>query len=237
MQTLTTQMKDAQATTKKNIVVLVSGSGSNLQAIIDACESGCINGQVIAVISNVADVYALQRAAAHNIKAITLVHKDYADRVSFDSELAKKISDLQADVIVLAGFMRILSAPFVEQFAGKLFNIHPSLLPKYPGLHTHKKALTNNDEYHGCSIHFVTAELDGGPLVIQSRIAINASDTEQTLITRIAEKEWLIYPLILSWFCQERLRLVDDQVWLDNNKIKNEGLLYEDILQLEDDTL
>lgn len=219
-----------QTSMKKKIVVLVSGSGSNLQAIIDGCDSHTINGEVVAVISNVKNVYALERAVKHNISAISLSHKDYENRERFDIALAKKIHSFTPDVVVLAGFMRILSANFVAQFAGKLFNIHPSVLPKYPGLHTHQKALQNEDTFHGCSIHFVTAELDGGPIVLVSQFKILPTDTEQTLPLRVAQREWLIYPLILKWFCQDRLRLAHDQVWLDNNKIKKEGLLYEDIL-------
>ena len=210
-------------------MVLVSGSGTNLQAIIDACEANEINGDVVAVISNVVGVHSMERAKKHNIPAIELPHNSFENRALFDRELAQQVLHFKPDIVVLAGFMRILSLDFVNAFAGKLLNIHPSLLPKYPGLHTHKKALQNNDEYHGCSIHFVTAELDGGPIVIQSRVPILATDTLQTLQSKVAAREWIIYPLILNWFCNERLRLQNDEVWLDNKKINKQGILYEDL--------
>lgn len=221
--------------TMKNIVILVSGSGSNAQAIIDACANGQINGRVLAVISNVPGVYALERVALHNcssplqVDGITLNHKDFEKREDFDSALASKVASYSPDVVVLAGFMRILSERFVDQFTGMLFNIHPSLLPLYPGLHTHQKALYNNDKYHGCSIHFVSAELDGGPVVLQSRIKIADDDNEQSLAFRVAQREWLIYPLLISWFCDDRLHLQNDQVFFDNNKIGRQGLCYEDL--------
>ncbi|MGB3727498.1 MAG: phosphoribosylglycinamide formyltransferase [Glaciecola sp.] len=214
----------------KNIVVLVSGSGSNLQAIIDACDKGHIAGKVVAVISNKANVYALERARNHSIAAHTLQHTDYEDRLSFDKALAKKINEYKPDLLVLAGFMRILSAEFVEQFAGITLNIHPSLLPKYPGLHTHKRAIENNDSFHGASIHFVTAELDGGPVVLQTKVSVDKSDTPDSLASKVAEREWLIYPLAVKWFCDERLTLQGTKVSFDNIIIKSQGITYEDLV-------
>lgn len=201
----------------KRIVVLVSGSGSNLQAIIDECEAGHINGHVVGVISNVPNVYALERAKQHNTPSVMLNHRDFASRELFDAELAKHITQFSADLIVLAGFMRILSSTFVGLFTGKMLNIHPSLLPKYPGLHTHTKVLENNDTTHGASVHFVNAELDGGPVVIQSIIKVTGDDTINSLPRRIAITEWQIYPLAVKWFCNDTLRLGHNGVWFEQN--------------------
>lgn len=210
----------------KRILVLVSGSGSNLQAIIDKCESGFIAGRVVGVISNVPDVYALERAKQHKIPYLTVDHRQYASRESFDAELAKGAHSFSADLVVLAGFMRILSESFVLQFSGKMLNIHPSLLPKYPGLHTHKKAIQNKDGLHGASIHFVNAELDGGPVVIQSIVKVDTLDTVDTLQSKVAITEWQIYPLAVKWFCEGALRLQQDQVWFDK-VIVEKSLLIE----------
>ena len=210
----------------KRILVLVSGSGSNLQAIIDKCLSGYIAGNVVGVISNVPNVYALERALQHNIPYLTLDHKQYKTREAFEADLAKSVHSFRADLIVLAGFMRILSESFVMQFSGKMLNIHPSLLPKYPGLHTHKKAIQNRDALHGASIHFVNAELDGGPVVIQSIVNVDTLDTIDTLQAKVALTEWHIYPLAVKWFCEGALRLQQDQVWF-KNQIAEEPLFID----------
>ncbi|MDT0594306.1 phosphoribosylglycinamide formyltransferase [Glaciecola petra] len=212
---------------KSRIVVLVSGSGSNLQVIIDKCEQGLINGEVVAVISNVEKVYALERAYKHNIPSHTLTHTAFETREAFDHELQKIIEKYSPDLITLAGFMRILTPNFVAAFAGKMLNLHPSLLPKYPGLNTHKRALENADDVHGASIHFVTSELDGGPVVLQSAISIMHNDTPETLAKKVSKCEWLIYPMAIKWFCEGRLRLHQERVWLDNKKIIKTGLIYE----------
>ncbi len=204
----------------KRIIVLVSGSGTNLQAIIDQCENNTINGKVVAVISNKDKVFALQRADKHGIPTCVISHKDYPDRLSFDNALADKISLNKPDLIVLAGFMRILSAQFVDRFTGKMLNIHPSLLPKYPGLHTHQKVLQNKDSKHGASIHFVTPELDGGPLVVQSEIDVASTDSLDSLIAKVAASEWVIYPLAIKWFCEDALRLVKEAVWFSKDIVK-----------------
>lgn len=214
----------------KKIVVMISGSGTNLQAIIDGCTTKLINGEVVAVISNKPDVYGLERARKSDIPAISLLHTDFDSREEFDTELANRIHQYKPDLVVLAGFMRILSPNFVQQFAGKMLNIHPSLLPKYPGLNTHQRAIDNGDKYHGASIHFVTAELDGGPVVIQSQISIDENDTSESLAKRVAVKEWLIYPLVVSWFCDDRLHLEKDLVWFDGKRIRQYGILYEKLL-------
>lgn len=199
------------------IVVLVSGSGSNLQAIIDECAAGNIQGKVVAVISNVAGAYALTRAAQYGIDSVVIDHKAFVDREMFDIALAKEVNRFSPDLVVLAGFMRILSPGFVSQFEHKMFNIHPSLLPKYPGLGTHQKAIENRDLSHGASVHFVNAELDGGPVVLQSLIKINENDTVESLQDRLAKTEWVIYPLAVKWFCQGALRIVKDKVRFGGN--------------------
>jgi phosphoribosylglycinamide formyltransferase-1 len=197
----------------KRIVVLVSGSGSNLQAIIDECEAGFINAEVVGVISNVPGVLALERAKKHNIVNTVINHTEFESRACFDACLAKQVIEFKPDLIILAGFMRILSEDFVAKFHGKMLNIHPSLLPKYPGLHTHKKVIENRDLYHGSSVHFVTAELDGGPVVLQSVVRVDGNDSVTSLQEKLSLTEWLIYPLAAKWFCEGTLGLTQDKIW------------------------
>ncbi len=206
---------------KKNIVILISGSGSNLQAFIDAQKQPDFDGDIKAVISNNADAYGLTRAKQAGIPAITVAHRDFEDRQSFDRELANVIQDYQPDLVVLAGFMRILTAEFVAKFKGKLLNIHPSLLPKYPGLNTHRKALENHDKYHGTSVHFVTEELDGGPLIGQSKTEILAGDDEQSLIKRVQDLEHKLYPHIAKLFLNDSIKLQEDHVYFENNLLES----------------
>lgn len=205
------------------IVVLISGNGSNLQAIIDATESGRIPGSVVGVISNRPDVYGLERANEHNIQAQVIDHKSYETREQYDQVLASSIAALNPDVVVLAGFMRILTADFVEQFEGKLINIHPSLLPKYQGLNTHQRALDAGDEEHGCSVHFVNEQLDGGPVILQAKVPVFGDDDADSLADRVHVQEHLIYPLVVKWLCEKRLRLQSDGVYLDNSLLPEQG--------------
>lgn len=176
------------------IVVLISGSGSNLQALLDACSDGRIQGQIVAVISNKAGVKGLSRAAAAGVPSQVLEHTHYPSREAFDAALQQCIQSHHPDLIVLAGFMRILTPEFVSQFEGKLINIHPSLLPKFPGLHTHQRALEAGETEHGASVHFVTGELDGGPIIIQGRVPVLPEDTAETLAARVLEQEHIIFP-------------------------------------------
>ncbi|EWH12154.1 phosphoribosylglycinamide formyltransferase [Catenovulum agarivorans DS-2] len=210
----------------KNIVVLISGSGSNLQAIIDACQSGQIDGRISAVVSNKADAYGLVRAENASIPTHTLNHKSFASREDYDTELAKLIDSYQPDLVVLAGFMRILTAGFVQKFVGKMLNIHPSLLPKYQGLNTHQRALDAGDKEHGVSVHFVTEELDGGPVVCQASIDVAQTDTADSLAQRIHVKEHIIYPLVVDWFCKGKLTMKNGQAWLDNKVLPATGIRY-----------
>ncbi|WP_109393989.1 phosphoribosylglycinamide formyltransferase [Proteus terrae] len=200
----------------KNIVVLISGNGSNLQAVIDACRANKITGNVVAVLSNKADAYGLERAKLANIPAYFVDPALYNDRTDYDKALIEQIDAYQPDIVVLAGFMRILSPDFVTHYQHKLLNIHPSLLPKYPGLHTHRQVLANKDSFHGVTVHFVTEELDGGPMIIQARIPVLPDDTEQSLQARIQTEEYRIYPLAIGWLADERLKMKSNQAFLDD---------------------
>jgi phosphoribosylglycinamide formyltransferase-1 len=196
------------------IVVLVSGSGSNLQTLIDAIAKGSLHAQICAVISNKTDAYALERAQQAGIPTEIIAHAQYETREDFDAELTRRIEKYQPKLIVLAGFMRILTADFVNHFYGKMINIHPSLLPKYRGLHTHKRALEAGDSEHGLSIHYVSAELDGGPVILQKSVPILSDDTESSLAKRVLVQEHIAYPQVVEWFAQGRLQLIDNQVIL-----------------------
>lgn len=207
----------------KKIIVLVSGSGSNLQAIIDACQQHQIHGNVVAVISNKADVYALERATQANIPTHVISHQDYASREIFDQAVAKVIDTYHPDLIILAGYMRILTPDFVNHYAGMMLNIHPSLLPKYPGLHTHRRAIEAGDTEHGTTIHFVTKELDGGPVILQAKVPIFTHDEEQDVIDRVLVQEHQIYPLVVKWFCDGRLKMQNDVAYLDDKVIPAGG--------------
>lgn len=206
-----------------NIVVLISGNGSNLQAIIDACKVNKIKGTVRAVFSNKADAFGLERARETGIPTHVLSANDFANRDAFDKQLIAEIDNYTPDVVVLAGFMRILSPTFVEHYAEKLLNIHPSLLPKYPGLHTHRQALENGDKEHGTSVHFVTDELDGGPVILQARVPVFAGDTEDDVTARVQTQEHAIYPLVISWFVDGRLKMRDNAAWLDGKRLPPQG--------------
>jgi len=190
----------------KKIVILISGRGSNMLALLEA-DLPC---QVAAVISNRADAKGLDTAKAQGIDTAVISHKDYADRASFDTALAEVIDRYAPDVVVLAGFMRILTDAFVEHYRGKLINIHPSLLPAYTGTHTHERAIQDGVSIHGCSVHFVTPTLDGGPVIIQAAVAVLRNDTAESLSARVLHEEHLIYPQALSWLCRE-------QVWLNED--------------------
>ena len=192
-----------------SIVALISGSGSNLQALIDAQEQGA-PFRIRAVISNEPNAFGLERARRHGIATEVLNHRDYPDRAGFDSALAAAIDGHDPGLVVLAGFMRILTPAFVEHYHGRLFNIHPSLLPRYQGLHTHKRALEAGDTEHGASVHFVTAELDGGPVVLQARVPVLPGDDPDTLAARVLKQEHVIYPTVVRWFAEGRLRLDAD---------------------------
>ena len=212
-----------------NVVVLISGSGSNLQALIDGIAEGGIPARIGAVISNRADAYGLVRAQNAGIATAVLDHKAFEGREAFDAALIEAIDAHQPDLVVLAGFMRILSPGFVRHYAGRLLNIHPSLLPRYKGLHTHQRALEAGDAEHGCSVHFVTEELDGGPLVVQAVVPVQAGDSPERLAKRVQIGEHHIYPLAVRWFAEGRLRLGHQGAELDGAPLPASGQQIRDL--------
>lgn len=205
------------------IVVLISGNGSNLQAIIDAIEQG-LNVEILAVISNKPDVYGLQRAAEAHIPTQVIPHSNYATRNEFDRALLTAIDNYQPELIVLAGFMRHLGSAFIAHYQGKLINIHPSLLPKYRGLDTHARVLVAGDKIHGATVHFVTDDLDGGPIIAQAAVPVLEDDTEITLKQRVLVAEHLLYPQVIGWFAGQRVSLQDEQVELDGKLVSSQGI-------------
>ena len=203
------------------LVVLVSGSGSNLQAIIDASSNPDYPAEIVAVISNIEGVKGLERAEKAGIPTAVLDHKNFPDRESYDFALRELIDSYHPEIIVLAGFMRILTDEFVNTYLGKMLNIHPSLLPKYKGLNTHQKAIDAGDKRHGATVHFVTPDLDSGPLIIQAEVPVLANDTSESLAARVLEKEHQIYPQAIEWLASGRISMTDDgSVLMDNQKLQ-----------------
>ena len=209
------------------LVILISGSGSNLQAFIDSIARGELSARIAAVISNKADAGGLQRAAQAAIPTEIIDHKQFPSREAFDTELCARVESYRPDLVVLAGFMRILTPIFLRPFHGKLINIHPSLLPKYPGLHTHQRALDAGDTEAGATVHFVTEELDGGPAILQASVPIHTGDTAATITARVLVQEHRIYPLAAQWFAQGRLRLRDNHAMLDGKPLPPTGFIFQ----------
>ena len=205
----------------RSVVVLISGNGSNLQAIMDFSNAG--NYRVCGVISNKSDAYGLTRAEQSNIPTTVVDHRQFASRDPFDQTLAEAIDKYEPALIVLAGFMRILGADFVKRYQGKILNIHPSLLPDYPGTNTHQRVLDAGEKSHGVSVHFVTEELDGGPVIAQESFTIESIDDAETLALRIHEKEHVLYPTVVSWFADGRLRLEANGAYLDDQLLPETG--------------
>ncbi len=229
-----------------NTVILISGNGSNLQAIIDetSCdEAKCDKAKdhetqnvetqdqpsnnkrkklpinIAAVISNNPQTYGLKRARLAGLHTEILDHRKFKDRCTYDTALQKLIEQFNPDLIVLAGFMRILTSEFVKHYLGRLINIHPSLLPQFPGLHTHRQALDAGVKFHGASVHFVTPELDAGPVIIQALVPVKENDTVESLNARVLEQEHIIYPLAIRWFANKRLNLKNNQAYLDGSPL------------------
>ena len=196
----------------KKIVVLISGGGSNLEAIAKACQIGNIPASVELVISNQTDVKGLERAKKFHLMSKVIEHQKYKSREEFDQALLEQILPIEPDLVVLAGFMRILSKDFTDALSGKLINIHPSLLPNYPGLNTHKQAIENGDLMHGISVHYVNNELDGGPIITQGALKIDPSQSERKLINRIHKIEHMIYPKVIADIAKGYISLQGDQV-------------------------
>lgn len=209
--------------TIKSIVVLVSGNGSNLQAIMDQISAQKINGKIVAVIANKENAYGLTRARNAGIPDVFVDHKAFSSREEYDAQLTTVIDQYAPDLIVLAGFMRILTEGFVEHYQGKMLNIHPSLLPKFKGLDTHNRAILAGEAEHGASVHFVTPELDGGPVVLQSKVPIFEQQDPQELADRVQEQERQMYPLVIKWFCENRLHMIDNKAVLDDRVLAEMG--------------
>ncbi|HHJ35526.1 MAG TPA: phosphoribosylglycinamide formyltransferase [Gammaproteobacteria bacterium] len=204
---------------KASLVILISGSGSNLQAIIDAVENDQLNAEIKTVISNQVSAKGLDRASKANITTHVIDHRSYHSRENFDHAMIQAIDMANPDLVILAGFMRILSRTFIEHYKDRLINIHPSLLPRYKGLNTHQLVLDNGDKVHGASVHYVGLELDSGPVVIQAEIPVLDSDTAQTLASRVLIEEHKIYPIAIKMHIDGRIRLEDGQLLLDDNPL------------------
>jgi phosphoribosylglycinamide formyltransferase 1 len=205
---------------KQPIVILISGRGSNMHALIERSRDADAPYAVSKVFSDKPEAAGLRTASDLGIAAQALPADKSADRAAYDRSLAAEIDQASPSLIVLAGFMRILSPQFVGRFAGRILNIHPSLLPKYPGLHTHRRVLEAHEAQHGATVHFVTAELDGGPPVIQARVAVAGNDDEGSLAARVQAEEHRIYPLAVRWFCEGRLRCDNGHAWLDGRMLR-----------------
>lgn len=211
---------------RKRIVVLLSGNGSTLQALID--QESNLHYEIVGVFSNRPDAYGLIRAETANIPSQAYDHKLFPDRITFDQQLQTEIEALSPDFLVLAGYMRILSSVFVQHFEGRMINIHPSLLPKHKGTHTHQSALNAGDSEHGTTVHFVTEELDSGATILQASLTITPEDTVKTLEHRIKQMEKKIYPLALDWLCSGRMTCKDNSVTLDNKPLPKQGYLVQE---------
>jgi phosphoribosylglycinamide formyltransferase-1 len=208
------------------VAVMISGAGSNLQALLDARSRE--NYAIGCVISNRPEAAGLARAAAAGVPAVAIDHAAFPDRPAFEAALDTALSQFAPDLIALAGFMRVLTTDFVSRHEGRLLNVHPSLLPAYRGLHTHARALAAGERWHGTSIHYVTAELDGGPVVLQGRLAVRPEENEETLRARVQAMEHRIYPQALGWVAQGRLRWQDHGPWFDGAPLR-EPLLFEEM--------
>jgi phosphoribosylglycinamide formyltransferase-1 len=200
----------------KNIVILISGRGSNMEAVVRAAQAEQWPARIAAVISNRPDALGLAFADEHGIPTAVVANKDYASRAEFDAALQAVIDTYQPDLVVLAGFMRILTPAFVAHYAGRMLNIHPSLLPHFPGLHTHEQALASGMKEHGATVHFVTAELDHGPMVDQATVPVLPGDTPETLAARVLEQEHTLYPRAIRWFIEDRLSIDAGKVHVDH---------------------
>ena len=211
----------------KKIAVLISGQGSTLQAIIEACQTGFIPGKIVTVISNKIDSFGLERAKSAGIPNRVFLRQDFTSNLDMDKAIGDYLEDLNVDLIVLAGYMKILTKPFTQRFAGEILNIHPSLLPKYPGLHTYQRALENGDSEHGTTVHFVNEEIDGGAIVLQAKVPIFPGDTVEEIELRTREQEYLIYPLVIKWFVEDRLKLIENQAYLDGKPLPPNGYASE----------
>jgi phosphoribosylglycinamide formyltransferase 1 len=215
----------ATSPSRCRIVVLISGRGSNLRAIIDAVHAGALPAEICAVISNRPQAEGLQHARTEAISTDVIDHNGFPDRASFDEALMERIDRYRPDLVVLAGFMRVLGAAFIDHYAGRLINIHPSLLPAFPGLHTHEQALASGTKTHGATVHFVTHAVDSGPIIAQAVVPVRADDTPASLAARVLQQEHTIYPLAIRWFAEGRLTMQQGKVLLDGRQHPLQGLM------------
>ncbi len=201
------------------MAILISGSGTNLQAFIDAVANGSLDVEIAVVLSNRADAYGLERARDASIPTECVQNDNYPDRAAFDEAMASALQRHKPDLLILAGFMRILGSMFVKRFEGRILNIHPALLPNYPGLNTHQRAIDAGDKWHGSTVHFVTEELDAGPMILQGRVPVLSDDTESVLSARVQAVEHKIYPEATALLASGRLELRDGESWLDGSML------------------
>lgn len=204
---------------KLRVAVLLSGSGTNLQAIIDRTESGELDIDIVGIVSDNPDAFGLERARRAGLRTAVVEFASFANRDEFDIELENTLANLEPDLVVLAGYMRILATPVVNAYEGRMLNIHPSLLPEYPGLDTYRRVLEAGDEWHGTTVHYVIPELDSGPAILQYRIRIRPDDTEDRLRERLQNGEYLIYSRVIDWIASNRLHLRDGTVVLDGMEL------------------
>jgi len=216
---------NALTMTMRRICVLISGRGSNLEALLAAMAAGTLGGAVVAVVSNRADARGLAIAAAHGVPTRVLDHRAFAARDAFDAALADAVAASAPDLVVLAGFMRVLGAAFVRRFDGRLINIHPSLLPAYPGLHTHRRALADGARIHGCTVHFATPDVDVGPIVAQAAVPVLPGDDESALAARVLAAEHALLPAVVRWYCAGRLAVADRQVRVAGERADGDAVL------------
>lgn len=210
---------------EKRLAVLISGRGSNLKALIDACADGRVNGRIVVVISNRPSAPGLAHAREAGIPQVVIDHRRYADREAFDRALGDSLASHQPDLVVLAGFMRVLTPGLVRRFENRMVNIHPSLLPDLRGLDTHARALAAGVAHHGASVHFVTTELDSGPVVIQARVPVCPGDTPETLAARVQAAEHRLYPAAVEMICSGRVHAASDNIWCDGQQLERPLLL------------
>ena len=209
----------------RRICVLISGRGSNLEALLAAMAAGALSGAVVAVVSNRADARGLAVAAAHGVPTHVLDHRAFASRDAFDAALADAMDACAPDLVVLAGFMRVLGAAFVRRFDGRLINIHPSLLPAYPGLHTHRRALADGARIHGCTVHFVTPDVDVGPIAAQAAVPVLPGDDEDALAARVLVAEHALLPAVVRWYCAGRLTVAGRSVRVREERVDRDAVL------------
>ncbi len=215
---------DIKPETKPRIVILISGSGSNMAAIADTLKAEKVEADIAAVISNKEEVPGLQKALDRDLHTEVLSHKNFESREAYDMALIKLINEFQADLIVLAGFMRVLSPAFVQYFSDRILNVHPSLLPKFQGLNTHQRALDAGESEHGVTVHFVNENLDDGPNVIQAAVSVEEGDTAESLQRKVQKQEHIIYPIAVKWFVEGRLKYNGKQALLDGKALPKSGL-------------